>query len=218
MSTNLNGNNGATLNHDTHYFIQCPKCNKCVKVHIKGESTVKVLSNCSGGVILHGMDISYNFKCPTCNTVMTHYRDTINRINSIVENMLDNRIIVHTYIPPKYKGVKVVNEMLVDEYDYPTFALINEESDEWTEKINLIETIMKSSPFAKMFDVFTHMGGVKGACFIKLNETNFNEYFVSLHIGMHEFIRVSENYFFDGLDYLASQLEDIYNFDHKDEK
>ena len=218
MNKNIDSKNSVTLNNDSHYVLKCPVCSKCVKIHIKGESTIKILGTCVDGIILSRMNIAYDFKCPACNTTMIHYRDTINRISSILESIMDDKIMVHTYIPPMYKGVKVINDMLVDEYDYPSLVLISEESEAWVEQINLIKVIIESSPFAKMFEIHTHMSEIKGGCFIRLNETNFNEYFVSLHLGMHEFIRISEFYFFDGIDYIASQLEDIYNFDHKDEK
>ena len=122
------------------------------------------------------------------------------------------------YEAPKYNGVKVINEMLVDDYGYPSFVVINKESEDWAKMIELITSIITSSPYSEMFEIHTHNSNIKGACFIRLNEANFNRYFADLKTGMHRFIEISESYFFDGLDYLASQLEDIYNFDHKDKK
>ena len=216
--TNIKKSNGIEIAHDSHFILQCAVCNKCTKLHIKSRSDIKRLSSTSGDVILSGMDIIYNFRCPTCGTTMIHYRDTVNRLNHIIEESMDDRLIVHTYDPPKYNGVKVINEMLIDDYGYPSFVVISEESESWNKMIELITTIFASSPYSEMFEIHTHNSNVKGACFIRLNETNFNKYFADLHVGMHRFIEISESYFFDGLDYLASQLEDIYNFDHKDKK
>lgn len=217
--TNIKKSNGIVeLAHDSHFVLQCAVCNKRVKLHIKSRSDIKLLSNTSGSAILSGMDVVCNFKCPTCGTNMMYGRDTVNRLNYIIEESMDSRLIVHTYEPPKYNGVKIINEMLIDDYGYPSFVIISEESESWSKTIELITTIIASSPYSKMLEVHTHNSNVKGACFIRLNETNFNKYFADLQVGMHRFIEISESYFFDGLDYLASQLEDIYNFDHKDEK
>lgn len=215
---NMKKVNGVELAHDSHFVLQCAVCNKRVKLHIKSKSDIKLLSNTSGSVILSGMDVAYNFRCPTCGTTMIHYRDTVNRLNHIIEESVDDRLIIHTYEPPKYNGVKIVNEMLIDDYRYPSFVVINEESESWSKMIELITTILTSSPYSEMFEINTHSSSVKGACFIRLNETNFNKYFADLQVGMHRFIEISESYFFDGLDYLASQLEGIYDFNHKEEK
>lgn len=217
-TTNMKKSNGIEVMHDSHFVLQCAVCNKRVKLHIKSKSDMKLLSNTSGGVILSAIDIAYNFRCPTCGTTMMHYRDTVNRLSRIIEESMDDRIIVHTYEPPKYNGVKIVNEMLIDDYTYPNFVVINAESEHWTKMIELISSIITSSPYSEMFEIHTHNSNVKGACFIRLNEANFNKYFAELRTGMHRFREISESYFFDGLDYLASQLEDIYNFDHKDKK
>lgn len=215
---NMKKVNGVELVHDSHFVLQCAVCNKRVKLHIKSKSDIKLLSNISGDVILSAMDIVYNFRCPTCGTNMMHYRDTINRLNCIIEESMDDRLIVHTYEPPKYNGVKIINEMLIDDYEYPSFVVINEESESWTRMIELITSVITSSPYSDMFEIHTCDSNVKGACFIRLNEANFNKYFADLQVGMHRFIEISESYFFDGLDYLASQLEGIYDFNHKEEK
>jgi predicted RNA-binding Zn-ribbon protein involved in translation (DUF1610 family) len=212
-------NNSIKFSVDTHYLLQCPVCNNCAKVHIKSESTIKLLkSEYDGNIMLKSMDHTYNFECPRCGTDMNRYRDSIDRLYTILDRIVDDKeLFVKTYTPPENRGVRIINDMLIDDYGYPSLALIHSKSDKWAELISLMHHIIINNNLSSIIEMHPNMADMDGALFIKLNESNFNEYFASLHVGMHNFIKLVEKYFFDIIDLISSKLEEIvYNSDDEE--
>ena len=67
---------------------------------------------------------------------MNQYRDSIDRLYTILDRIVDDKeLFVKTYTPPENKGVKIINDMLIDDYGYPSLALIHSMSDKWAELI-----------------------------------------------------------------------------------
>lgn len=197
----------------------CPTCKNTAVVVVKGSIEVDVISTSKCGVNMVDSFIQSNFACPICGSKMRIYRDAINRIVDIIEKVVSG-LVVKTYTHPKFNGVTVVNEMLVDDYTYPSLVIIHEDNEIWKHEIcELIDTIAHGEAFGDRLEI--HRDDpmhVRGAIFIKLNKEKFNNYFIEAKAPMHTFVTVAEEYFFDLIDLLANELENVYNFDHKDEK
>lgn len=205
--------------NNTQVMLQCPKCNNCVEVRIKGDVSIDLVSsNHTDRIEPLNTRQSYEFVCPKCHVTMKTFRNCVNRLCTILAEIMGEPIFLHTYTPPKYKGVKIVDGMLTDDYDYPSLVLIDEESDKWSEIMDLIETIVKASIYNDKVDAHKDVPGVRGAFIIKLNEVTFNEYFISTGRCMHELTTEAEIYFFDLIDIIASELEDYHAFNSKDKK
>lgn len=209
--------NIARFINNTQVMLQCPKCNNCVEIRIKGDVSIDLVSNNSSIERLNTRQ-SYEFGCPICHATMKTFRNCVNRFCTILAEIMGEPIFLHTYTPPKYKGVKIIDGMLADDYDYPSLVLIDEESDKWSEIMDLIETIVEASIYNDKVDAHKDVPGVRGAFIIKLNEVTFNKYFISTGKGMHEFTTEAETYFFDLIDIIASELEDYHAFNNKGEK
>lgn len=210
---------GIVISNNKRLLLTCPICTNRAIVMIKGSIEVDVIGITKNGVNMIDSFIHSEFSCPICGSKMRIDRDAINRIIDIIEKMVSSGLVVKTYTNPKFNGVKVINEMLVDDHTYPSLVIIHEEDEVWEHEVcNLIDTIIQTEAFDGKLEVHKDLVDIRGAIFIKLNEEKFNNYFIEAKAPMHTFVTVAEEYFLDLIDLLANELEDIYDFNHKGEK